>query len=301
MTTDAQSPAGRSREPLTVVSFHAHPDDEALLTGGTLAQAANAGHRVVLVTATSGERGLAGPEDGAGSHLAHIRLAELHASAKALGCDRVVVLGYADSGLRAAPGRGQNANAFAWVTVESAAQVLAEILREEAADVLTIYDRNGGYGHPDHVQVHRVGTRAAQLAGTLCVLEATAPGSLFRAVLRALAIIGHPLGRAAPLGTDRVFSERSQISHRIRVTAQLEAKRTALSAHASQRRGSGQARVLDRLLRLPRPLFALVFGHEWFIERGGLPAGRLTMDLFSTAASSRCNTARHRGWRSVPP
>ena len=147
----------------TLVSFHAHPDDEVLLTGGLLARAAAEGHRVVLVTATAGERGLAGTEDGAGADLARRRSAELAESARLLGCDRVVELGYRDSGLRPDP---DDTDAFAHQDVDAVARSLAVLLREEQADVLTIYDRNGGYGHPDHQQVHRAGTLAARLAGT---------------------------------------------------------------------------------------------------------------------------------------
>ena len=80
-----------ARQQFTLVSFHAHPDDEALLTGGLLARAAAEGHRVVLVTATAGERGLAGDRDGAG--LADLRMRELAASAEILGCARVVLWG----------------------------------------------------------------------------------------------------------------------------------------------------------------------------------------------------------------
>ena len=93
----------------TVLAFHAHPDDEALLTGGTLAKAAAAGHRVILVTATDGGLGLtssAYPRE----RLGEIRLAELRASAAALGAARVEWLGYADSGLSA---RGTDSGAGA--------------------------------------------------------------------------------------------------------------------------------------------------------------------------------------------
>ena len=89
----------------TLVSFHAHPDDEALLTGGLLGRSAAEGHRVVLVTATAGERGLAGDGDRDGDGLADVRMTELVASARILGCARVVGLGYADSGLHPEPGR----------------------------------------------------------------------------------------------------------------------------------------------------------------------------------------------------
>jgi LmbE family N-acetylglucosaminyl deacetylase len=264
--------------PRTVLAFHAHPDDEALLTGGTLAKAAAEGHRVVLVTATDGERGLAGPADGKGAELARVRRVELRASAALLGCARVVTLGYADSGLRPDP---NDASAFANVDVAAVAARLADLLREERVDVLIIYDRNGGYGHPDHIQVHCVGSLAAQLAATPVVLEATVSASLFRGVLRLLRVAGHALGTSAPLGIDQVFSTRGEITHRIRVHRHLGAKRAAMAAHGSQRRAAGEVRVLDRILRLPPPLFRVVFGIEWYVEQGRRPRGR-ARDIFDS-------------------
>jgi LmbE family N-acetylglucosaminyl deacetylase len=263
--------AGVRRDTFTLVSFHAHPDDESLLTGGTLALAAAAGHRVVLVVATEGGRGLAGPRDGSGAMLSRVRMAELDRAASALGCARVVSLGYADSGLRPGPADG---DAFVHADVDEAAHRLADVLREERADVLTVYDRNGGYGHPDHVQVHRVGVEAARLAGTPVVLEATVPARAFRMLLAGLRLLGHPVGRSAPLGTHQVFADPGRITHRVRVTRVLRAKRAAMAAHGSQRRGDGTVRLLDHVLRLPLPLFGLVFGHEWFVERGRIPHGK---------------------------
>ena len=277
-------PPGR----FTLVAFHAHPDDEALLTGGTLAKAAAAGHRVVLVTATCGEQGLAGPEDGLGAELGSKRRSELAAAAAALGCARVVTLGYGDSGLHPDPA---DRAAFANTDVGAAAERLAEVLREERADVLTVYDRNGGYGHPDHVQVHRVGTRAAALAGTAVVLEATAPAALFRRTLFVLGLVGHALGRPAPLGTRRVFTESSRITHAVRVTGCLDDKRAAMRAHGSQRRGRGQVRVLDLILGLPSPLFRLAFGREWFVEQG-LEPGRRQDDVFASLRTGGATLTR---------
>ena len=151
----------------TLLAFHAHPDDEALLTAGTMARAAAEGHRVVLVVATDGELGLAASEHVADGGLAGRRMAELRRSAAALGVERVEHLGYADSGLGPElapdpPGRTR----FVRADVEEAATRLAAILTEEDADVLLSYEPNGGYGHPDHKQVHVVGRRAAALAGT---------------------------------------------------------------------------------------------------------------------------------------
>ena len=275
-----------SSERFTLVSFHAHPDDEALLTGGLLGRSAAEGHRVVLVTATAGERGLAGHRDRDG--LADVRMTELVASARILGCARVVGLGYADSGLHPDP---DDASAFANQDPVRCAAALADVLREERAHVLTIYDANGGYGHPDHVQVHRVGVLAAALAGTPVVLEATVPGRLFAGVLRALAVLGHPLGGSAPLGAGRVFSNRDLITHRVGVRGALRRKRAAMAAHGSQRRGGTGRRALDRFVRLPLPVFWLVFGREWYVEHGRQAPARLD-DVFVSLRESPQGTDR---------
>ena len=140
----------------TLVTFHAHPDDEALLTAGVMAKAAAEGHRVVLVVATHGE---AGEVDGSflgEDDLGTRRGAETEESARALGVHRVEFLGYRDSG-----DDGRAEGGFVSVEPDSAAHRLAALLREEQADVLTTYDPRGGYGHPDHVHVHEVGRRAA--------------------------------------------------------------------------------------------------------------------------------------------
>ena len=157
----------------TLVCFHAHPDDESIATGGTMAQAAAEGHRVVLVLATKGEHGEV--DEGFlddGETLEERRVKESHASAAVLGAAAVEFLGYVDSGMVDTP-ENHLPGSFWSADVEEAAERLAEILRREQADVLTVYDSNGNYGHPDHIQVHRVGVRAAELAGTPHVYEAT--------------------------------------------------------------------------------------------------------------------------------
>jgi len=262
-----------------VVSFHAHPDDEALLTAGTLARATAEGHRVTIVVATNGEAGLAdtpGSADSPGPGLGATRLAELRASAAALGCARVVALGYPDSGMR-------NENrGFASVPVDEAAARLAEVLAEERADVLTVYDRNGGYGHPDHVQVHRVGHLAAELAGTAVVLEATVDRT---ALVRALSAIRWTRLAPADFAPERMrsaYSDRAEITHRVDVRGQLSQKRASMRAHATQSTGGTGSRTLAFFLRLPGPLYRRVFGTEWFIERGRPPATPAVDDIFAS-------------------
>jgi LmbE family N-acetylglucosaminyl deacetylase len=274
----------------TLVSFHAHPDDEALLTGGTLARAAAQGHRVVLVAATDGGSGLAADRFGHGEQLASTRLAELDRAAKALCAARVAWLGYADSGM----GGTADGDTFVRADPEEAAQRLAAILREENAHVLTGYDQAGGYGHPDHVRVHQVARRAADLAGTPVLLEATVDRDLLlRAVSwgRRLRLLPDEL---SPAGFAQAYTPRAQLTHQIDVRPWLPAKRAALQAHSSQATGSStrddDSRTIAALLRLPGPLARRVLGREWFVERGRSPGmhprGRhpapLLEDLFAT-------------------
>ncbi|GAA4692166.1 PIG-L deacetylase family protein [Nocardioides conyzicola] len=259
----------------TIVSFHAHPDDEALLTSGTLARAAAEGHRVVVVVATSGEAGLS-REDWARGDLGARRQAELESSARAIGAARVEVLGYPDSGW---PPSDAGPTPFSRLGVEPLAGDLAALLTEEAADVLTIYDQHGGYGHPDHVQVHRVGVRAAELAGTPVVLEATVDRELIARAVRGL----RRLGRLVPMpelpDMDAAFTAHAEITHRVAVGRHLRAKEASMRAHVSQATDAdgGGVRTLALLLRLPLPVRRRVLRHEWFRERG-VPAGAVPVD-----------------------
>src|SRR5438067_5255630 len=164
-------PAERS-----VVFFHAHPDDEAIFTGGTMALLAAAGWRVVLVVATAGEEGGTSALVGPDVPLAVRRMGETARAAECLGAQRVEFLGYHDSGLDArAPGStgARPAGAFADATVEEASTRLADIVTEERARALVSYDTRGIYGHVDHVQVHRVGLAAAEKAAVPTVYEST--------------------------------------------------------------------------------------------------------------------------------
>ncbi|MEP6761974.1 MAG: PIG-L family deacetylase [Sporichthyaceae bacterium] len=262
----------------TLVAFHAHPDDEALLTAGTLARAAAEGHRTVLVVATAGEAGLT-RSGVTPDELARVRAAELQRSAAALGCARVEQLGYADSGMSAEAGGD---DAFVRVDVERAAARLAALLLEENADVLTVYDPVGGYGHPDHVQVARVGVRAAAIAGTPVVLEATVDRASLQRVLRLLQRLPGVPGDFAACRFNSAFTARPQLTHAVDVRPYAAAKRAAMAAHASQAHGESTIRTLAVLLRLPRPLFRLALGREWYVERGRTPALPLLDDVFAS-------------------
>ncbi|QCQ92351.1 PIG-L family deacetylase [Rhodococcus sp. SGAir0479] len=246
-----------------LVCFHAHPDDEVFVTGGVMRQAADAGHRVVVVTATDGALGEV--PDGLlddGETLAQRRRRELEASTSALGAHRVVMLHYADSGMA---GTAANANpaAFCNVDVDAAAARLAEILAEESADVLTIYDPNGGYGHPDHVQVHHVGVRAAELANVPHVYEAAVSRDHIRRLMQA-----DPdwTADAQPPDLETFGLPESEITTVVDVTAALGAKRAAMLAHETQIGDFGP------FLQMPDEQLRAAFGQEWFRRRGA-PAG----------------------------
>lgn len=276
--------------PYTLVSFHAHPDDEALLTAGTLARAAADGHRVVLVVATAGDAGLTSSAvlaeaAAAGATLATRRLAELRASAAVLGCARVECLGYQDSGMADAPSGA--ADSFASADREQAAERLAGILREENADVLTVYDPAGGYGHPDHVQVHHVGVRAGELAGTPVVLEATVDRGL---LLRALRLVHRLPGIPPDFHPARfagAFRASEAITHRVDVRRFLPQKRAAMAAHASQASADSGARTLAVLLKLPRPVMRWLLGREWYVQRGATPTRPPLDDIFAGLGARR--------------
>ncbi len=260
----------------TMVSFHAHPDDESIHVGGTAAKAAAAGHRVVLVFATRGEHGevaegFLGPEE----ELWQRREQECLRSAEVLGAARVEFLGYHDSGMMGTP-ENDLPDAFWQADVEEAAERLAIILREEQAEVLTAYDSDGSYGHPDHIQVHRVGVRAAELAGTPRVFEATMNRDYLREMMQAAVATGEMPADEVPDVTEMETFGRpaSVITTTVDVRDHIKAKRESMAVHASQISES------HFFLAMPDDAFARSFGQEWFV-RHGVPDGHRDDDLFA--------------------
>ena len=242
-----------------LVCFHAHPDDEVFTTGGVMRLAADAGHRVVLVTATDGALGEV--PDGLlaqGERLADRRRRELAASARALGVHRVEMLGYPDSGMAGTP-ENARAEAFCNVDVEVAAARLAQVLVQEGADVLTVYDPHGNYGHPDHVQVHVVGVRAAELAGVTHVYEAAVNRDQ---IGRLMASNPQWAAEGGPPDVSEFGLPESQITTVVDVRAAMAAKRAAMAAHESQVGDFGP------FLAMPAEQVEAAFGQESFRRRG---------------------------------
>ncbi|MFM9134433.1 MAG: PIG-L deacetylase family protein [bacterium] len=242
----------------TLVFCHAHPDDEALLTAGTMARATAEGHRVVLVVATDGAAGLTSAH--LRDDLAGIRRAEVEQSARILGTARVVHLGYADSGLD-----GTFPGGMAGEPVEEIAMRIAQVVEAEGAAVLVGYDAAGGYGHADHVQLHHAVRSAARSTDTR-LFEATLPREPIAAAVRIAAA-----ARVTPADFDpREFAQswtpRRDITPRVDVRAHLDAKRASLRAHASQAQADGATRTLGVLAGLPAPAFGWLLGTEYYVS-----------------------------------
>jgi LmbE family N-acetylglucosaminyl deacetylase len=246
--------------PGTVVFFHAHPDDEAIFTGGTMARLSEAGERVVLVIATGGELGQPAQDRLGPAHLAEIRRAETERAAALLGVTDVVFLGYHDSGM---PGEASNtAPGSLWAAeVSEVANRLETILRREAATALVVYDESGIYGHPDHLQVHRAGRIGATSAGTPTVYEVTVDREYLHFVETHLveeAVLAGDLG----LVRSHIGLPTVMVTTTVDVTGVLDCKRAAMAAHASQLPETTSA------FQLGLEQFAAVYGWEWFMRHG---------------------------------
>ncbi len=262
----------------TLVCFHAHPDDESIATGGTMILAADDGHDVVLVLGTRGEEGE--PVPGVldeGEPLWRRRVAETHEAARRLGATRVEFLGYQDSGMMGEP-TNDNPDCFWQADLDEASDRLATVLREVGADVLTIYDDHGGYGHPDHIQVHRVGVRAAEKVGVTRVFESTMNRDHIRRAMGERAgdfevdlevaaegaseVTEEEVERMRRATEEEFGSPEALITHAVDVRSVIDRKRSAMRAHESQIAPD------SFFLAMPDDVFTGAFGTEWFIALG---------------------------------
>jgi LmbE family N-acetylglucosaminyl deacetylase len=266
---------------LTLMAVHAHPDDEASTTGGILAKYSAEGIRTVLVTCTNGELGdtpdtAAGEQGHADDHdteaVVALRTRELEESCRVLGVSHLEMLGYHDSGMEGWP--QNDAPGSFWSTpVDEAARPLVALLEKYSPDVVITYDDYGFYGHPDHIQAHRI---------TMAALEAT--GSTAR--------LYFPTFRRSRLGDFRAMMEQAgmepppideaqfgsvdeDIAAVIDCTAQAQQKMDALKAHVSQ-----AANIF--FIHFPMEVFSRVFGEEAFVRASPTWAGGpAETDLFA--------------------
>ncbi|MDA8310564.1 MAG: PIG-L family deacetylase [Actinomycetota bacterium] len=256
---------------LTLMCVHAHPDDEAISTGGILARYAEEGHETILVTCTDGALGDApgGVKPGEPGHtpdeVVVLRRAELEASCAALGVGHLELLGYRDSGMMGWP-QNDAPGAFWHASVEEAAERVGALMARYRPQVVVTYDANGFYGHPDHIQAHRVTVGAVERTGIPEKLYYPAvPLSAIPRLAERLAARGVevPSGMEdAPFGTPD-----EEIGAVVDCSAFSAAKYASLAAHASQAENIF-------FLSLGEEVFGQVFGEEAFVralDRTGRP------------------------------
>jgi N-acetyl-1-D-myo-inositol-2-amino-2-deoxy-alpha-D-glucopyranoside deacetylase len=259
--TSSLDPAGRP-EQRRLLLVHAHPDDESIGTGATMAKYAAEGAGVTLVTCTLGELGeiippglahlAAGRQDRLGQH----RIGELTAACEVLGVTDHRFLGgpgrWRDSGMAGTPDN-DDPRCFWQADVGEAARELADIIREVRPHVIVTYDDNGFYGHPDHIQAHRVAWRAFRLAGDPAAAGNAAPWqvSKFYATATPRSVVAQaveamrgeaasgdgrgPEGFQIPDGPAELpCVPDEQVTTEIDASAYLGAKLAAMRAHATQ-------------------------------------------------------------------
>ena len=258
--------------------MHAHPDDEALFTGGITSHYAQRGYRVVLVTCTDGQYGF-DPAGRSGDDPDHDTLAtraaragELARAADRVGFERVVQLGFHDSGMVGWP-QNDDPNAFMNVDVDACGATLAAIMDEVGALVVVTYDESGFYHHPDHVRANVVTRRALEIA--------SAPERLYYPIVpqsvltrfvpdaRALEIFLPAWVLEAGIGTPDEL-----VATTMDVAAYVERKRAAIATHATQ---------IDNadLTSMDPQLFATLFGTEYYQRAWSRqPADGDARDLF---------------------
>jgi len=274
-----------SDRPLTLLAVHAHPDDEATGTGGVLARYAAEGFTTIVVTCTDGRcgDGPGGVKPGEPGHdpeaVAATRAAELEASCAVLKVTHSHRLGYHDSGMVGWP--TNEAPGSFWTTpVAEAAERLAALIRTYRPDVVVTYDENGGYGHPDHIQAHRVTMAAVELVGDVPkVYWSTVPRSWMENMGARLKELGmewdepepseEPPADLPPMGVPD-----DQITTWVDATGFTDQKYDALAAHGSQSDG-------EFFLRLGKEKFGQLMGVETFVRvRDTTGSPRPEDDLF---------------------
>lgn len=220
----------------SLVLVHAHPDDESIGTGATMAKYAAEGARVTLVTCTLGELGEIIPpalRHLLPDELGEYRIGELARACEALGVSDHRFLGGAgrwrDSGMMGLPDN-DDPRCFWQADVDEAAAVLAAIIAEVAADVIVTYDANGFYGHPDHIQAHSVARRAHQLTGETAKFYATAvPLSVLEQAVKLPADSWFKSAAGLAIGV-----ADDEVTTKIDAAKYLDAKLAAMRAHETQ-------------------------------------------------------------------
>jgi LmbE family N-acetylglucosaminyl deacetylase len=260
----------------SLLAVHAHPDDETITLGGTLARYAAEGVRTIVVTCTRGDLGEVRDPSLAGADVGALRERELTAATQRLGVGRLVTLGYGDSGM-AGWASNDRPEAFSRAPLDEAAARIVAVLEEERPEVMVAYDETGGYGHPDHVRAHEVAVAAYRAAPTEVrparLYFVRFPLSASRAFVRGLREAGIEAPGSAIAGADagpevaEIGVPDTLVTTRIDIRAFVPQKRAALACHASQMPPS------HFLMRMPPALAETLWHYEYFsLEAQSPPA-----------------------------
>ncbi|MGH3625989.1 MAG: N-acetyl-1-D-myo-inositol-2-amino-2-deoxy-alpha-D-glucopyranoside deacetylase [Sciscionella sp.] len=290
--------------PLTVppklLLVHAHPDDETIWTGGTIAHYAAIGVAVTVVTCTLGEEGeiipaeLRGLAADAGDQLGGYRVGELRSACAALGVGEHRFLGgiarWRDSGM-AGTAANRHPRAFAAGLLEEQTDALEEIVEESAPQVIVSYDAFGGYGHPDHIRAHEITEAVAERQpGVLRAFHTVNSATALEAGLAELSTV-ESLPFRMPTAAERHVREDSEIDTVLDISGALSAKLSALRAHATQvSLFSDGAR--SRGYALSNGIAAPVLAREYYTLAAG-PAQGCADDLFGGLLPVRKTGAPH--------
>ena len=277
---------------LGLMCVHAHPDDESIGTGGVLARYAEEGMRTAVVTCTGGERGEIHNMDEAQTRprLREVRQGELEAALRVLRAGPPRLLGYVDSGMMGTEGNDDPASFWRASLDEAIGRLVAEI-REFKPDVLVTYDAFGVYGHPDHVQAHRVGVLAAEACAVKALYPQAGPPWRIRKVYLATlrkSDIFRASGTMRDMGLESPFGEYARVEDVpmgvddaevgavVEVGRWLDQKMEALQHHRSQLDAS------SFFLNIPSDFQQQAFGHESFVRhRSDVAASGVEGDLFA--------------------
>jgi N-acetyl-1-D-myo-inositol-2-amino-2-deoxy-alpha-D-glucopyranoside deacetylase len=275
----------------SLLAVHAHPDDETITMGGTLARYGAEGVRTIVVCCTQGDLGWVLDPSLVGQEVGKIRESELEAATRTLGVSRLVQLGYSDSGLAGAA-ENQRPGAFFAADLHEAAGKLLSLIREERPRVMVCYDETGGYGHPDHVKSHQVAVAAFEAAADARPAKlyfVRFPLSWTRDFVRSLRDAGIPAPRAAPVGTDvgpedvEIGTPDDLVTTSIDVQRYVSVKQAALACHRSQMPPE------HFLRRMPPALAERLWAREFYSRQYG-PTDRghagLETDLFAGLCES---------------
>ena len=263
---------------------HAHPDDETINNGATMAKMVEQGVAVTLVTCTRGEEGevlvpeLSHLASSAENKLGEHRITELANAMKALGVTDHRFLGnYRDSGMMETP-QNEHPNCFWKADVEKAAKELAVIIDEIKPQVLVTYDEFGGYGHPDHIQAHRVAMRASEISNWQIekIYWNIMPKSVVAKGIEAMKAQGSDFFGAENVDDLPFVKDDSFVSALVHAPEQVDKKMAAMKAHATQITVDGPFFALSNNLGVQ------VFGDEYYTLVKGQKSGPFNTDNLET-------------------